>query len=91
MASYLPVHGQPREDAPPWTFCADGGSPSARRFAQPDEPIFDQGLAFDLELAGLSLNTDMVFRDDGAAHQLGTMGRTIEGGLSVQLSVPVGT
>ena len=25
-------------------------------------------------LSGLTLNTDMVFRDDGAAHQLGTMG-----------------
>jgi protocatechuate 3,4-dioxygenase beta subunit len=42
-------------------------------------------------LSRLSLNTDMVFRDDGAAHQLGTMGGTIEGGLSVQLSVPIGT
>ena len=42
-------------------------------------------------LSGLSLNTDMVFRDDGAAHQLGTVGGTIDAGLTVALSVPVGT
>ena len=42
-------------------------------------------------LSGLSLSTDMVFRDDGAAHQLGTMGGTLGGGLTVALSVPVST
>jgi protocatechuate 3,4-dioxygenase beta subunit len=41
--------------------------------------------------SGLSLSTDMVFRDDGAAHQLGTMGGTLGGGLTVALSVPVST
>jgi hypothetical protein len=33
----------------------------------------------------------MVFRDDGAAHQLGTMGGSIGSGRTVALSVPVGT
>jgi len=42
-------------------------------------------------LSRLSLSTDMVFRDDGAVHQLGTMGGSIGSGLTVVLSVPVGT
>jgi protocatechuate 3,4-dioxygenase beta subunit len=42
-------------------------------------------------LSGLSLNTDTVFRDDGAVHQLGAMGGSLANGLTVALSVPVGT
>jgi protocatechuate 3,4-dioxygenase beta subunit len=40
-------------------------------------------------LAGLSLASDNVFRDDGGARQLGTMSGSIEGSLTVELAVPV--
>jgi protocatechuate 3,4-dioxygenase beta subunit len=40
-------------------------------------------------LAQVSLASDNVFRDDGAAHQLGTMSGSIESGLTVDLAVPV--
>ena len=40
-------------------------------------------------LAGLSLETDGVFREDGAAHQLGTMSGSVADGLTVELAVPV--
>jgi protocatechuate 3,4-dioxygenase beta subunit len=41
-------------------------------------------------LSQLSLDTDMVFRDDGAAHQLGTISGSVANGLTVELTVPVG-
>ncbi len=41
-------------------------------------------------LSQVSLTTDMVFRDDGAAHQLGTISGTVADGLQVALTVPVG-
>jgi len=40
---------------------------------------------------GRAIRLVMVFRDDGAAHQLGTMGGSIGSGRTVALSVPVGT
>ena len=39
----------------------------------------------------MSLRTDMVFGDDGGAHQLGTMSGSVEAGYAVQLAVPVNT
>jgi protocatechuate 3,4-dioxygenase beta subunit len=42
-------------------------------------------------LTGVSLTTDMVFADDGAAHQLGTISGDTAGGYTVTLAVPVGT
>jgi protocatechuate 3,4-dioxygenase beta subunit len=42
-------------------------------------------------LQGLSLTTDMVFRDDGAAHQLGTVTGNVTEGYTVTLEVPVTT
>jgi protocatechuate 3,4-dioxygenase beta subunit len=40
-------------------------------------------------LSQLSLQTDMVFADDGGVHQLGTMSGDVAGGYSVRLTVPV--
>ena len=40
-------------------------------------------------LSQVSLTSDMVFRDDGAAHQLGTMSGSVADGLAVALVVPV--
>jgi protocatechuate 3,4-dioxygenase beta subunit len=40
-------------------------------------------------LSQVSLATDMVFRDDGAVHELGTMSGTIQDGLTVELAVAV--
>ncbi len=40
-------------------------------------------------LAATSLSSDMVFRDDKAAHQLATMSGTIDGGLTAALNVVV--
>ena len=40
-------------------------------------------------LQGLSLATDMVFRDDGGAHQLGTVTGDATQGYTVTLAVPV--
>jgi protocatechuate 3,4-dioxygenase beta subunit len=40
-------------------------------------------------LSELSLDTDMVFRDDGAAHQLGTVTGDVASGYTVSLSVGV--
>ncbi len=40
-------------------------------------------------LARVSLASDNVFGDDGGAHQLGTVSGTVEGGLTVELAVPV--
>jgi protocatechuate 3,4-dioxygenase beta subunit len=40
-------------------------------------------------LSQLSLDSDMVFRDDGAAHQLGTISGSVANGLTVELTVPV--
>ena len=40
-------------------------------------------------LSSLSLETDMVFRDDGAVHQLGTVTGDVASGYSVSLTVPV--
>jgi protocatechuate 3,4-dioxygenase beta subunit len=40
-------------------------------------------------LSRLSLQTDMVFADDGGVHQLGTMSGDVAGGYSVRLTVPV--
>ena len=40
-------------------------------------------------LANTSLRRDMVFGDDGGAHQLGTMSGSIDTGLTVDLQVPV--
>jgi protocatechuate 3,4-dioxygenase beta subunit len=37
----------------------------------------------------MSLTSDMVFGDDGGAHQLGTMSGTVADGLTVELAVPV--
>ena len=37
----------------------------------------------------VSLATDMVFADDGAAHQLGTISGSIRDGLTVELAVAV--
>jgi protocatechuate 3,4-dioxygenase beta subunit len=39
----------------------------------------------------LSLTNDIVFGDDGGVHQLGTVTGSIEGGLTVALTVPVGS
>jgi protocatechuate 3,4-dioxygenase beta subunit len=39
----------------------------------------------------VSLASDGVFGDDGAAHQLGTMSGSVDGGLAVELAVPVKT
>ena len=41
-------------------------------------------------MAQVSLQSDMVFRDDGAVHQLGSMSGSIADGLTVALTVPVG-
>jgi protocatechuate 3,4-dioxygenase beta subunit len=41
-------------------------------------------------MAQVSLQSDMVFRDDGAVHQLGSMSGSIAEGLTVALTVPVG-
>jgi protocatechuate 3,4-dioxygenase beta subunit len=40
-------------------------------------------------LSQVSLQTDMVFADDGAVHQLGTMEGSVTDGLTVTLTVPV--
>jgi protocatechuate 3,4-dioxygenase beta subunit len=40
-------------------------------------------------MQSLSLGTDMVFADDGAVHQLGTMTGDVSSGYSVSLTVPV--
>jgi protocatechuate 3,4-dioxygenase beta subunit len=40
-------------------------------------------------LARTSLDSDMVFGDDGAAHQLATVSGTVDGGLVATLDVPV--
>jgi protocatechuate 3,4-dioxygenase beta subunit len=40
-------------------------------------------------LSGLSLQTDMVFRDDGGVRQLGTMTGDVASGYAVRLTVPV--
>jgi protocatechuate 3,4-dioxygenase beta subunit len=37
----------------------------------------------------VSLTTDMVFRDDGGVHELGTVTGSVSGGLTVELAVPV--
>jgi hypothetical protein len=37
----------------------------------------------------LSLETDNVFRDDGAVHQLGTITGSVADGMTVTLTVPV--
>ena len=51
----------------------------------------DRGYAQSVQtLSQLSLATDMVFRDDGGAHQLGTMSGSVADGLQVALVVPVG-
>jgi protocatechuate 3,4-dioxygenase beta subunit len=42
-------------------------------------------------LSQVSLASDMVFSDDGAAHQLGTIGGDVAGGLTVDLAAPVET
>jgi len=41
-------------------------------------------------LSHVSLTSDMVFRDDGAARQLGTISGSVASGLTVELTVPVG-
>jgi hypothetical protein len=41
-------------------------------------------------LSQVSLASDMVFADDGAAQQLGTMSGSVTDGLMVALTVPVG-
>ena len=41
-------------------------------------------------LSQVSLTTDMVFRDDGAVHELGTISGSVASGLTVELTVPVG-
>jgi protocatechuate 3,4-dioxygenase beta subunit len=41
-------------------------------------------------LSQVSLTSDMVFRDDGAARQLGTISGSVASGLIVELTVPVG-
>jgi protocatechuate 3,4-dioxygenase beta subunit len=41
-------------------------------------------------LSQVSLTTDMVFSDDGAARQLGTISGSVAIGLTVELTVPVG-
>ena len=40
-------------------------------------------------VAAECLDRDMVFSDDGGVHELGTIGGSLSGGLSVQLAVPV--
>jgi hypothetical protein len=40
-------------------------------------------------LGQVSLSTDNVFADDGGVHQLGTISGSVEGGLTVELAVPV--
>jgi protocatechuate 3,4-dioxygenase beta subunit len=40
--------------------------------------------------AGVSLDSDNVFGEDGGARQLGTMSGSIDGGLTVELAIPVG-
>jgi len=40
-------------------------------------------------MARTSLDSDMVFGDDGAAHQLATMSGSVAGGLTARLEVPV--
>ncbi len=42
-------------------------------------------------LAGVTLESDGVFRDDGAARQLGTISGTVESGLTVTAVIPVNT
>jgi len=42
-------------------------------------------------LSQVSLERDMVFGDDGAVHELGTVSGTVSGGLTVELAVPVKT
>ena len=42
-------------------------------------------------LSRVSLQSDNVFGDDGAAHQLGTVTGTVDSGLTVTLAVPVDT
>jgi protocatechuate 3,4-dioxygenase beta subunit len=42
-------------------------------------------------LSQTSLATDNVFGDDGGAHQLGTVGGSVDSGLTVELAVPVKT
>jgi len=39
--------------------------------------------------ARISLTTDMVFRDDGGIHQLGTVTGSLADGYTVELAVPV--
>ena len=47
---------------------------------------YEQSVA---NLAQVSLQSDMVFGDDGAIHELGSMSGSIAGGLTVDLTVPV--
>ncbi len=42
-----------------------------------------------INLAKTSLQSDMVFRDDGAVHQLATMTGSVDSGLTAALTVPV--
>jgi hypothetical protein len=41
-------------------------------------------------LSQVSLQSDMVFGDDGGARQLGTISGSVADGLTVELAVPVG-
>jgi protocatechuate 3,4-dioxygenase beta subunit len=56
-----------------------------------DEVYATDGYAQSVQtMSQVSLTTDMVFRDDGAARQLGTMSGSVADGLQVALVVPVG-
>jgi len=50
-------------------------------------PGYEQSVS---NLARVTIASDMVFRDDGAAHQLGTISGSVSDGLVVELPVTVG-
>ena len=50
------------------------------------QPGYEQSVT---NLQQVSLATDMVFADDGAEHQLGTISGSVADGLTVELAVPV--
>jgi protocatechuate 3,4-dioxygenase beta subunit len=52
------------------------------------QPGYEQSVS---NLSRVSLASDNVFGDDGAAHQLGTVTGTVDSGLTVALAVPVDT
>jgi len=60
-----------------------------RPLVDPNEPVYDQGLAFDVETLIDRRQVLKAIGDDGGVHELGTVTGSVSGGLTVELAVPV--